>query len=276
MAKLTAMKFVGGMCAVAGMMLVAQPAFADGHVGMKDAPAPERSRPEFSFNLGFTTDYVFRGISQSASDPAFQGGVDMTWGIFYAGVWASQLDFGTVGQGTNAGLDAAPAEVDLYLGITPEWGPLSFDFGGIYYMYPSGKDNFLNDGVREYDFFELKAGVSATFVPNLTTGLTVYYSPDYTNEQGPVTTIEGSVEYELPKMWVFTPTVGGTVGTSIGDFDLNAFNAGGSANPGFVIANGDDSYAYWNAGLTLAVEALSLDFRYWDTDIANANPTLGR
>ena len=30
--------------------------------------------------------------------------------------------------------------------------------------------------------------------------------------------------------------------------------------------NGFDSYTYWNAGLALAVEKLTFDFRYWDTD----------
>ena len=29
----------------------------------------------------------------------------------------------------------------------------------------------------------------------------------------------------------------------------------------------DDEYYYWNAGLTLAVENISFDFRYWDTNI---------
>ena len=29
----------------------------------------------------------------------------------------------------------------------------------------------------------------------------------------------------------------------------------------------DDEYNYWNAGLSLAVEKISFDFRYWDTNI---------
>ena len=43
-----------------------------------------------------------------------------------------------------------------------------------------------------------------------------------------------------------------------------------SKNP-YVFANGKDSYMYWNAGLTLGIDKLSLDFRYWDTDIPNTN-----
>ena len=36
--------------------------------------------------------------------------------------------------------------------------------------------------------------------------------------------------------------------------------------PAYAAFNGFDSYTYWNAGLALAVEKLTFDFRYWDTD----------
>jgi hypothetical protein len=58
---------------------------------------------------------------------------------------------------------------------------------------------------------------------------------------------------------MFTPTIGGVVGGVFGD-----------VTDGFVSANGDDQYMYWNVGLALAVDKLTLDFRYWDTDISNA------
>ena len=43
----------------------------------------------------------------------------------------------------------------------------------------------------------------------------------------------------------------------------------GDCNDGyFVNVNGtDDEYYYWNAGSALAVENISFDFRYWDTNI---------
>ena len=37
------------------------------------APAPEHA---VSYNMGVTSDYVFRGISQSRNKPAVSGGVD--------------------------------------------------------------------------------------------------------------------------------------------------------------------------------------------------------
>lgn len=62
--------------------------------------------------------------------------------------------------------------------------------------------------------------------------------------------------YELPKVGVFDPSVSGVLGWQTGEVS-DGFNAGGT----------DDEYYYWNAGLTLAVENLSFDFRYWDTDL---------
>ena len=34
--------------------------------------------------------------------------------------------------------------------------------------------------------------------------------------------------------------------------------------------NGYSEYWYWNAGLALAVDKLTFDFRYWGTDASNA------
>ena len=62
--------------------------------------------------------------------------------------------------------------------------------------------------------------------------------------------------YELPAVGIFTPTVSALYGMQFGD-----------AKDGFVLGAGKDDLAYWNVGLTLAVEKFSFDFRYWDTDV---------
>ena len=79
-------------------MLLAGPVFADGYKrgSLKDPPKPEE-RCKHSANVALTTEYVFRGISQTKEGPAIQGGYDLTCGIFYAGVWASNLDWGGTG-----------------------------------------------------------------------------------------------------------------------------------------------------------------------------------
>ncbi len=96
------------------------------------AHAQEEPAFKLAFNIGANSDYVFRGVSQTDEDPSVFGGVDATIGsIGYAGVWISNVDFN---NGTNA-------EVDVYAGIKPVLGAVTFDFGAIYYGYvdqPSG------------------------------------------------------------------------------------------------------------------------------------------
>ena len=69
----------------------------------------------FSGNLALTSDYVFRGVSQTQNAPAVQGGFDYANGMFYVGTWASVIDFGS---GSGLSVDA-PMELDLYAGFKP-------------------------------------------------------------------------------------------------------------------------------------------------------------
>lgn len=51
--------------------------------------------PDLSWSLALTSDYVFRGISQSRGKPALQAGVTRSWsGGAYAGTWTSGVDQG--------------------------------------------------------------------------------------------------------------------------------------------------------------------------------------
>jgi hypothetical protein len=96
-----------GVASLVAGLLLAGPALADGLPGKGRPKAPEVSdgRPcTVSANVGYTTDYVFRGISQSNEDAAVQGGVDFACGRFYIGTWGSSIAFG---NGT---------EIDVYGG----------------------------------------------------------------------------------------------------------------------------------------------------------------
>lgn len=89
-----------------------------------------------AFNVGATTDYRYRGISQSRLKPAVQGGLDFTAGGFYVGAWAS-----TIKWIKDAGGDAK-VEVDLYGGYKGELvKDLGYDVGVLTYYYPSNKLN---------------------------------------------------------------------------------------------------------------------------------------
>lgn len=225
-------------------------AAADGFGGsVKDAPIPEGRKLDLSITVGGTSDYIFRGISQTSEDPAAQGSVDLAYGIFYAGVWATNVDFND-GSGANA-------EVDFYAGFKPTlgpgpfWGPIAFDFGVIYYAYPGARSS------ADLDYVELKAGYSmeSPWIKGLTTGTTLYWTPENTGDTGEVFTVESAASYALPQIGIVSPALTGAYGTVYGDDDFA------------IGTNADDEYSYWNAGLELTIDKVTLDFRYWDTDI---------
>jgi uncharacterized protein (TIGR02001 family) len=196
-----------------------------------------------SATAAFTTDYIFRGISQSGG-PAAQPEFDITYGIFYAGIWGSNIDFG----GVN-GRDIANIEIDYYAGITPMWKGITFNIGGIYYTYPGAFDPGA-----ELDYFELKTGASYTFFEKLTVGVTNYWSPEFTAATGDADALELSAGYAFGNKLFnfFSPSISGLVGWQ------------------WIEDNVD--YTYWNVGLTLGfMEHWSADVRYWDTDASSAD-----
>ncbi len=213
-------------------------AFADGYESYAPPPPPpaeEARKFTYSFSLTGTSDYVFRGISQTDNDPTIQGAFDIGYGMFYAGVWASGVDFG----------DDATMEADWYAGIKPKFGNFEFDFGVIAYTYPGAQ------GYDLVDLFEYKVGVS-TSVSGFSVGATAYLHPEYSDEEYYV--YEGSLGYEFKEVHGITPSIDGLVGY------YDAVNT--------ILAPGNQDYTYWNAGLGLAVGGIGLDFRYWDTDIS--------
>lgn len=181
---------------------------------------------DFSFNVGAATDYVFRGVSQTNEDGQIFGGADVTSGIFYGGVWASNVDF----------LDDTDAEIDLYAGVRPTMGPVAVDVGVIYYAYvnaPSGGD---------YDYWEFKAAGSIP-VGQATLGAAAYYSPDFFGG------VDEALYYEVNGAipLVDKLTLSGAVGHQAleGPGDYTTWNVG----LGYAITD--------NFGV---------DVRYWDTD----------
>jgi uncharacterized protein (TIGR02001 family) len=98
-------------------------------------PAPAPAAPEvksdwtFTGNAGVFSDYRFRGISQTNKKPAFQGGFDIGHASgAYVGNWNSNID--------SAFFNGANLEMDFYGGYKLPVGPVTLDFGALYYYYP--------------------------------------------------------------------------------------------------------------------------------------------
>jgi uncharacterized protein (TIGR02001 family) len=176
----------------------------------------------------FTTDYMFRSISNTSQNPAFQPEIDLTYGMFWAYLWGSNTAFGD------------GVEIDYGGGISPKWKDITFTIGGLEYTYPSANNN---------DYFELKGGASWTGGA-WTLAVNNYWSPDNFQVFGNSDAIEGTVAYAWTgKLWnFFTPSISGTFGHQAYEDIASDYN-------------------YWNAGLTLGfLQHWSADVRYYDTD----------
>lgn len=128
------------------------------------AVAQDDSGITISGNAAIVSEYRFRGVDMSGGDIAVQGGVDIghASGI-YIGTWGSSLDEDTVGYGHT--------ELDVYAGWSTELDSgVSFDIGGIYYLYP-------NAGAGDYDYVEAYASAGFGFGPgDLSVGIA--YAPE--------------------------------------------------------------------------------------------------
>ncbi len=109
-----------------------------------ETPAPEH---QLSYNATVTSEYRYRGLSQTRFQPALQGGADYTHTPtgFYAGTWLS-----TIKWTKDLGGDG-DVEVDLYAGKRGELGGgVSYDVGGLYYWYPS---NDLEPNANTFELY---------------------------------------------------------------------------------------------------------------------------
>ncbi|MBN2823710.1 MAG: hypothetical protein JXQ76_00175, partial [Campylobacterales bacterium] len=90
-------------------------------------PPAEKSCLEISANMTLASKYVWRGMEQIINHgPAVQGGIDVSYCGFYAGTWASNVDFG----------GADNIELDVYAGYSGEVAGIGFDIGMIAYFFP--------------------------------------------------------------------------------------------------------------------------------------------
>ena len=101
---------------------------------------------EFESNVALSSDYIWRGMTQTAEEPAISGGFDIAGesGLYF-GTWASNVEFG----------DGAALELDWYAGYANELdNGFSYDIGYLAYTYP-GEDSL--------DFEEIYVGFGYSY-----------------------------------------------------------------------------------------------------------------
>lgn len=179
-----------------------------------------------SASVALSTDYVWRGYSQTDNEPAISGSFDLGHASgLYAGVWSSNVDFG----------DETSQEIDIYAGFASEIGGtgISYDVGILRYIYPD----------ESYDWNEVY--LSLGYGPF---SVGVAHSGDVYGSDENGTYYSAGFDYDLPMNLAFSAGVG------YYDYDDDVFGAS------------EDSATDYRIGLSTELIGFGWDLTYTDSD----------
>jgi hypothetical protein len=225
---------------------------------------PFASGFDYAFGAKAMSDYISRGITQSAHRPSGTAYGELRYGWFYAGV-----------QPWSVNLPQDPtAEVDLYGGVRPSFGPVNLDFGAIYYAYPGSHTQYFINGTfvpggtilpfftpgsiptaaRNPSFWEVYGKGTYNVTDEITVGGNVYYSRNWTNVGASGLYVSGTAKYAIPNTDF-------SVSGEVGRYTL------GTSKP-FFGPTTYVSYTTWNVGVSYLFQKIAtLDLRYYDTNL---------
>lgn len=218
-------------------------------LGSATAPASADGEEEaassgFSGYVTLTSDYRFRGISQSDNDAAVQAAVNYTHESgFFLEAWASNIDFSPFGDSESS------VEVDLTAGYNCSLSDLTALYAkAVYYWYV---DADILPGDPDYNYWEFMVGIERKLFSATTLSLEVAYSPDTFAEGGEAWAVTGGLAFPIAdKLWFLEGV------EASGHFGSQSFNETGLVD-----------YVFWDLGLSTTYDAFSFDVRYVDTDL---------
>lgn len=217
--------------------LIALPALADGA-----APSPVTA------NISLTSNYLYRGISQTGANPAIQGGFDYAHSSgFYAGVWGSSISWlGDAGVASNAGL-----ELDTYAGFKGG-SSVTYDVGFLRYNYPGT----YVAGATKADTNEIYGAIGYSIV----TAKLSYSLGDLFG----VSKAKGSTYIDLSASYPIADT-GFTVGAHYGKQTYK-----GATADALKLAGADPTYADYNVKVSKDLSGYTVALMYSKTNVVHA------
>ena len=192
-----------------------------------------------------TNDYDFRGITQTAGDPALQASLDYAADAgWYIGAWASNIKFGVPSGGP---LKNPHIETDFYGGYTKTLDSgLVYDVGAVYYAYLQETD---------FDYLEAYAGIGYAPKDGISIKGKFFYSPDFggkiTDGNTPAEYLSGDLAVPLPSNF----SILAHAGYSFGDYWDKLKKTTPPAG---------DKYFDWNVGVGYTAGKFSLALKYID------------
>lgn len=222
-------KMVLGAASIAGLLGVSAPAVA------QDAPSWA-----LNGNVAVTSDYRFRGISQSDRSFVPQGSLTLAGPDgFYVSAWGSSVDFDPTKSGNPY------MELDLYVGKHTDLGGVDWNIMPYYYAYPPAD---IAPGGTSPEFFELINQLSHTFDFGVSALGTYAWSPNLAFNGGTGHYLALNLAYPIND-WL---SISGNYGHQW---------AGNAA------AAGSSGYNHGDVGLTASYKGFALDLRYTGTDL---------
>ncbi len=246
--------------ALLALSLTSGSAFA-ADLGKKKAPAPAPvvvSPWDFTVGGGLTSNYIFRGISQSNNAPSVNANAELRY--TFSDSWAAYV--GTAGSSIKLNaIDPSPTmELDAMGGVRGTFGNLSTDVGAIAYIYPGLKTPTPNAVFATTPtFYEgyVKVGYNITETVNV--GANAFYTPSFLDTHATGTYLSATAKWTLPMDFALSGEFGRQY---LGTTDApHAPRFGSQALP---------DYNYWNAGLSYSYKFATLDLRYHSTDLSKA------
>jgi uncharacterized protein (TIGR02001 family) len=284
---------------IVAAVALATPALAADMKMLTKAPPPPPSPWDFAFGDAIMTDYMWRGITQSAHRGSVAAYFEPRYNFNdswqgYLGLSGESIDFP----------NHAAAEIDVYGGIRPTFGKLALDFGAWLYYYPGGQcfsagtfntaglqvlngnqacgsftagNNFqgvLTNGnaAKAYaSFYEIYGKATYTVTDAWSIGAQVYYSPSVSNSGANGTYVAGTIKYTAPSGAPLPKDVGFYASADGGYWWLGTsdafYGAFSLANPGFANGIPYKSFANVDVGFGFTWKVFTLDFRYYDTNL---------
>jgi hypothetical protein len=218
----------------------------------------------------------FRGISQSANRASVYSYFELRYNAY------KDLQFYAAASGYSIGYpNRAVAEIDLYAGIRPTFGKLSFDLGFWYWAYPSGQEfgptavavaPALPNGNTikgKLDFWEVYGKITLAVSDQLNIWAFAGWTPSWTNSGADGLWATANFKATVPSAWL-PSSLGAYWSGEIGHYWLGTTDSfyGTATFPNGI--NLPD-YTAWNLGFALTWKVFTLDFRYYDTDATKEN-----
>ncbi|MFQ5534055.1 MAG: TorF family putative porin [Sphingomonadales bacterium] len=225
------MRIAARLAWLSGLASIATPAHAQGdgvHIWSGDLTA----------TVAVTSDYVYRGLSLTRSDPAVQAGLDYALeNGAYLGAWGSNVDF----------TDGDDVEIDLYAGYSGGEEAIFYDIAVWYFGFPGSPGTadrweVIGSAGIDYGFAMLTAGIG--------------YSPDFFDA--------GNSLYGFGEARVPLRSPGPVKATVVGRLGYQSIDN--------AVRFGVNDYLEWILGVTFEFKGFELDLNYHDTDIAPTSP----